>query len=161
MDHSARRTVLTRDMTLSPKRHALVLAALSALAVTALTGCAPILDTLRNEAASTYPTSAELVEGWGKAAAWLPDDSTQISIRETPDADPAVLLATSSAALDPALCTETVRRSAPIFTVEGAPDAYVESVFACGDWAVIPTDDGWYGWTPSHPEEKAASAGIG
>jgi len=26
-------------------------------------------------------------------------------------------------------------------------------VFACGSWAMIPTDDGWYGWTPSAPGE--------
>lgn len=145
----------------SPRRTpALVLAALSALAVTALTGCAPILDTLRNEAASTYPSSAEVVERWEKSAPWLPDDATEIRIRETPDADPAVLLASSETPLDPTLCVEVERQSAPVFSVEGSPDPFVDRVFACGDWAVMPTDNGWYGWTPNHPDEKDASGRL-
>lgn len=148
-------------MTTTPKRPLLLLAALSALAVTALTGCTPILDTLQNEATRSYPSSAELVDQWSKAAAWLPDDATQISIRETPDADPAVLLASSATALDPGLCVEVERQSAPVFSVDGAPEPFVDRVFACGDWAVIPTDVGWYGWTPNHPDEKAASDAIG
>lgn len=116
------------------------------VSATALTGCAAITDQLRNEISREYPSRADLVAGWEKTAPWLPDDATDIRVRETRDGAPAVLLATSAAALDSGLCVETERRSAPTFDLDGAPDAYTETVFACGDWAVIPvqmdlTDD--------------------
>lgn len=39
-----------------------------------------------------------------------------------------------------------------------APDAYdADTVFACGDWSVIPTGDGWYGWTPNSAEERSTA----
>ena len=135
------------------------LALLTAVSATALTGCS-IGDTLNNERVTEFSTSAELVDTWSKSAPWLPTDATDIITRETPDAEPAVLLATSATALDPDLCVEIERQSGPVFSVDGAPKAYVDTVFACGDWAVIPTDDGWYGWTPNHPDEKAASARL-
>ena len=155
---SARRPmVLTGCMTRSSAHIPLLATAASAIALTALTGCAPILDTLQNESTSSYSSTSEIVEGWAKKAPWLPDDATAIRVRETPDAEPAVLLATSETDLDPAVCVEVERQSAPVFGVDGAPDPFVDRVFACGDWAVMKTDDGWYGWTPNHPEEKAAS----
>lgn len=136
-------------------------AALLALAsLAALSGCA-IGDTLYIETESEFASSAELAADWSKSASWLPDDATDIRIREAQKADSAVLLATTSSELDPALCVETERRSAPMFTVDGAPDAYTDRAFACGDWTVIPSDDGWYGWAPSHPDEQAASERIG
>ena len=43
----------------------------------------------------------------------------------------------------------------PVFAADWAPeDVYVDDVFACGDWAVMATDDGWFGWTPSAPGEQ-------
>lgn len=136
----------------------LALLSLGTLAV--LSGCA-IGDTLNIETESEFPTTAEVSADWDKSAPWLPEDATDILIREVQKADSAVLLATTSSELDPALCVETERRSAPMFTVDGAPDAYTDRAFACGDWTVIPSDDGWYGWTPSHPDEQAASDRIG
>jgi len=147
-------------MTTTRARTAPLLGVVAGLTLIALTGCAPILDTLQNEATSSYPSTTAVEEEWGKNAPWLPDDATEISIRETPDADPAVLLASSVEPLDPALCVEVERQSAPVFSVAGSPDPYVDRVFACGDWAVMPTDDGWYGWTPNHPDEKAASGRL-
>ena len=32
-----------------------------------------------------------------------------------------------------------------------------EHVFAGGTWSVVPTDAGWFGWTPNHPDEAAQS----
>ncbi len=133
---------------------------LSALTAVSLVGCA-IGDALQNEKASEFPTAADVAERWEKSAPWLPDDATGILTREAPGADPAVLLATSSAPLDTEQCVEVERFSAPAYSVEGAPDPFVDTVFACGDWAVIPADGGWYGWTPNHPDEKAASEQIG
>ncbi len=135
----------------------LSLVALAAAA--ALTGCS-LVDTLNNEKVSEFSSAAELSRDWEKSAPWVPSDATGILIRETPDAAPAVLLATSSADLDPALCVETERQSGPVFSVDGAPSPYTDRAFACGDWTVIPTGDGWYGWTPNHPDEQAQAERI-
>lgn len=129
----------------------------AAVSVVALTGCAGIEDAMQNESSVRFDTTAEVTAQWDRTAPWLPEDATDIRIHQSVQGDPAVLLSTSSADLDPALCVETERKSAATFSEPWSPDSYVDTVFACGDWAVIPTGSGWYGWTPNHPDEKAAS----
>lgn len=138
----------------------IIIPALALASAATLGGCS-IADSLQNERASEYSSSAALAADWEKSAPWLPDDAIDIRIRETPDAVPATLLATSSTALDPAVCVETERLSGPTFALEGAPSPYTEHAFACGEWTVIPTDDGWCGWTPNHPDEQGAAERIG
>ncbi len=92
-------------------------------------------------------------------ADWVPHDATALTLRTSTieDADDAALLLTSTMTL-PEDCVETVRTSAPTWTLDDAPSAYeAKTVFVCGDWSVIPSDDGWFGWTPNSDEEKAAS----
>ena len=129
-------------------------AILAGAATFALAGCSDIVDELRNESTSTFETTTELVDDWDRSAPWLPSDATTISVREALGGDPAILLANSATALDVSQCAETERRSAPTFSLEGSPEPYTDSVLVCGDWAVIPTDSGWFGWTPNHPDEK-------
>lgn len=77
------------------------------------------------------------------------------TIEKAPD---AVILLTSSSSLSDE-CTEVERSSAPSWVLDDAPDAYkAKTVLACGDWSVIPTDDGWFGWTPNSDEERTAAA---
>lgn len=92
-------------------------------------------------------------------ADWVPDDVTALTLRTSTieDADDAVLLLTSTTAL-PDECVETERTSAPTWTLDDGPSAYeAKTVFVCGDWSVIPSDDGWFGWTPNSDEEKASA----
>lgn len=147
-------------MTSSPRtRAAAAVAPLSAaLLVLSLTGCTSVGDLLQQEASHEFPTRADLAAEWGKDAPWVPADATAISTRESTAGDPASLIAVSAADLDPAQCAEVDRESAPIFALEGTPDIYkTDHVFACGSWAVVATDDGWYGWTPNDPDEQAQS----
>ena len=146
-------------MTFTPRTRTATTATLAALLLLVpLAGCSAVSDVMHREAAHEFATRAELVDGWGKTAPWLPADATAILTRESTAGDPAVLSAAGAADLDPAQCVEVDRRSAPVFSLEGAPDVYkTDRVYACGDWAVIVTDDGWYGWTPNHPDEKAPS----
>jgi hypothetical protein len=138
-------------------RTALALSATAAAAL-ALSGCGSLESVVHRESSSTYDDAAQLASDWGKTAPWLPVDASDISIRESTQGDPASLVAVSGSALDPAQCAEVDRQSAPTFALDGAPDVYsFDRVWACGDWAVVPTDDGWYGWTPNDPDEKAAS----
>lgn len=136
---------------------ALALAAAAAVSLS-LTGCTSIQQMLQNESTGTYPDAAAVAADWDKTAPWLPADATDISVHESTKGDPATLLATSDSELDLSQCAEVPRQSAPTFAIDGAPNVYkIDTVYACGDWAVVPTDDGWYGWTPNHPDEKAAS----
>lgn len=148
----------------SPTRtHAVAAAAplAAALLLVTLTGCATIGDVFTRQASHAFATRDELAREWTKEAPWLPADAEAIVTRESTAGDPASLIAISGEALSAELCTEVERQSAPHFTLEGAPDIYkIDRVFACGDWAVAATDDGWYGWTPNHPAEKRQSPAI-
>jgi hypothetical protein len=123
-----------------------------------LAGCAGLNDLVQNESSAQFESAEDLEQSWGKSAPWLPSDATAINVRESTAGAPAILLTRSASALDPSVCTETGRQSAPTLQAEWSPtDVYVDRVLACGDWAVIATDDGWFGWTPNDPDEKAAS----
>lgn len=132
--------------------------ATTAVAALALTGCTSLQEAIRDESSGTYADAAALDAAWDKTAPWLPDDASGISMHQTVNGDPASLLIASDSDLDPTQCAEVDRQSAPTFTIDDAPNVFtIDTVYACGDWAVVPTDDGWYGWTPNDPDEKAAS----
>lgn len=122
-----------------------------------LTGCSAVTDLLHNETASEFDDLEAFTDEWPRAAsaAWIPGDAEQIRVRESGNGDPAILGFTSGSPLDPTECAETERLSAPSFAADWAPeDVFVERIFACGDWAVMETGDGWFGWTPSAPGEQ-------
>lgn len=134
----------------------LPIAAIGVLALS-LTGCSMVTDLLHDETESEFADHAALQKDWPRAdsAKWVPDGATVIHVRESGDGTVAILGFTSDAELDPERCVETDRLSAPSFTDDWAPaKVFVDRVFACGDWAVMATDDGWYGWTPSAPGEQ-------
>lgn len=145
-------------MTSTPRPRAAAASLAAAVLLVSLTGCSGIGDALRQEASHEFATRDQLVKEWGKDAPWLPDDATSIVTRESTAGDPASVTSGSATGLDPSLCAETERRSAPTFALEDTPDVYkIDRIFACGEWAVVATDDGWYGWTPNHPDERAQS----
>ena len=137
--------------------------ALVAAAAVALPGCAVVDELVYKQRSSNFDALADTPDDSVAHAAWVPADATDIRIVESTqsDADTAAMLFTSSAALDPDLCLEVDRQSAPLYAIDGAPEIYgehgKESVFACGTWSVVPSDDGWFGWTPNAPGEQAQS----
>jgi len=138
------------------KTSALLAVPLVAIALISLSGCA-VLDVVRHETGGTFDTTMDLTNHWDKSAPWVPADAVDIETRESTQGDPAILRAITTSELDPTLCVEVERQSGPSFEQDWSVDPYVDTVWACGDWAVIPTEDGWYGWTPNHPDEKAQS----
>jgi uncharacterized protein YceK len=129
-----------------------------AIAGLSLTGCSSILDKIQPENTLEFASTQDLARDWDQSAQWLPADSSRIKIREASAGGPAILAATTDTDLDAEQCAETKRQSAPEYSDVWSPkDVYVDRVFACGDWAVIKTDVGWYGWTPNDPDEKAVS----
>ncbi|WP_214466423.1 hypothetical protein [Microbacterium flavescens] len=137
--------------------------ALVAAAAVAVPGCAVVDELVYKQRSSSFDALADAPDASVAHAAWVPADATDIQIVESTNADAgnATLLLTSSAPLDPDLCVEVDRQSAPSYAIDGAPEIYGENgaatVFACGAWSVVASDDGWFGWTPNHPDEHARS----
>ena len=92
---------------------------------------------------------------------WMPADALDISIRESTAGDPAVMRFSSASGLSPDDCTETERRSMPVFVDDWTPDdddvVKLTTVWACENWAVADIDGYYFGWTPSAPDEQAAA----
>lgn len=142
-------------------RTAIAAPALLLAGLLSLAGCSAYDSLVHKQATSTFDDAAAFHEGAEVDADWIPADAAEITVRTSTleDAADAVILLSGDAALPPS-CVEVERFSAPAWTLDGAPDPYAaKTVFACGDWSVMPTDDGWYGWTPNSEEEKAATAG--
>lgn len=141
-------------------RPALAASALIAVGLISLTGCSAYDSIVHKQATSTYE-DAQAFGDDAVDAEWIPQDSTEITVRTSTieDAADAVILLTSGSEL-PDDCAEVERQSAPAWVLDDAPDPYkAKTVFACGDWSVMTTGDGWFGWTPNSDEERAASAG--
>ena len=124
------------------------------VATLSLTGCSAVEDLLYGEETHQYDNLNSLQADWSGAETveWMPDDASDINIRQSTDGTVAILGFASDESLE---CPEVERLSGPTFGDDWAPtDVYVDTVFACGAWAMIPTGDGWYGWTPSAPGEQ-------
>ncbi|MFB4349675.1 hypothetical protein [Microbacterium sp. CR_7] len=135
-------------------------AAVGLLASVALTasGCAVVDGLVHKQKSAEYTDAAAFAADGDLDAPWLPADGTQIRVTRSTQADDAVLAAESGEELDPAVCAEVPRQSAPAYTLDDTVDVYdLDTVFACGDWTVAKTSDGWLGWTPNHPDEAAQS----
>lgn len=132
--------------------------AVASTALLLIPACSVVEEVAYQRHASTFDDVTALQEGSDLELTWLPSDATAIRLLESTrdGASDASALVVSSAELDPTMCVAVDRQSAPSLGIDGAPDVYgIESVFACGDWTIAATEDGWYGWTPSHPDEAA------
>lgn len=140
-------------------RTAIAAPALLLAGLLSLAGCSAYDSLVHKQATSTFDDVAAFHDGAEVEADWIPADATEITVRTSTmeNAADAVILLSSGAAL-PDACVEVERHSAPAWALDEAPDAYAaNTVFACGDWTVMPADDGWYGWTPNSDEERAAA----
>ena len=140
----------------------LPIAAVSILALT-LTGCSAVTDLLYDETESEFADREAFEKDWPRAdsAQWLPGDAQTIHVRESGDGTVAIIGFASASELDAQHCVETERLSSPSFTDDWAPsEVFVDRVFACGDWAVMATDDGWFGWSPSAPGEQEVAPAL-
>ncbi|MEV7608484.1 hypothetical protein AB0N61_03280 [Microbacterium sp. NPDC089320] len=141
-------------------RIALAAPALLLVGALALTGCAAYDSIVHKQATSTFDDLDAFAAGAEADADWIPADATAITVRTSTidDAPDAVILLTSESTLGEG-CVEVDRQSAPAWVLDDAPDPYAaKTVFACGDWAVMDTGDGWFGWTPNSEAERSAAA---
>lgn len=133
-----------------------------ALLGTALTGCTIVDKVLHGERPASYDSAADLPDELGLD--WAPSDATDIDVIESTRADgTATVLLTSPSDL-PDDCVLVPRESGPTMTLTDEdrelPETYkTTEVQLCGDWAVLPTADGWYGWTPVTEQASDAVGG--
>lgn len=142
-------------------RAALAVPALVVIGMIGLTGCSAYESLVHKQSTATFDDVEALEDGADLDAAWIPADASDITLRTSTveKASDAVILLTSASELV-GDCAETERLSAPAWVLDGVPDPYdAETVHVCGDWSVIPTDTGWYGWTPNSDEERTAASG--
>jgi hypothetical protein len=125
----------------------------------ALTGCTIVDEVLHGERPASYAAAADVPDELGLD--WAPSDATDIDVVESSRAEgTATVLLTSSSDL-PDDCVLVPRTSGPTMTLTDdereLPETYkAAEVQLCGDWAVLPTVDGWYGWTPATEEASDA-----
>lgn len=125
-----------------------------------LSGCSVYDSLVHKQTTSSFDDADAFAKDGEVDADWVPDDATDITVRRSTldDAADAVILLTSGSPLDG--CRAVDRRSAPSWVLDDAPDPYTaDTVFACGQWSVIASDDGWFGWTPNSAEERSAANG--
>ncbi len=133
-----------------------------ALLGTALTGCTIVDEVLHGERPASYDSAADVPDELGLD--WAPSDATDIDVIESTRADgTATVLLTSPSDL-PDDCVLVPRESGPTMTLTDdereLPETYkTTEVQLCGDWAVLPTADGWYGWTPVTEQASDAVGG--
>lgn len=142
-------------------RAALAVPALVVIGMIGLTGCSAYEALVHKQSTATFDDVEALDDGAELDAGWIPADANAITVRTSTSeaASDAVILVTSESDLV-GECAETERLSAPSWVLDDAPDPYdAETVHVCGDWSVIPTGTGWYGWTPNSPEERTAASG--
>lgn len=141
-------------------RTALAAPALVIAGLLSLTGCSAYDSLVHKQATSTFDDVDGFESGAEVDADWIPTDASKITVRTSTmeDAADAAILLASDAGL-PDECVEVDRYSAPAWVLDDAPDPYAaKTVFACGDWSVMASDDGWFGWTPNSEDERSAAA---
>jgi hypothetical protein len=125
----------------------LLLPSVVVLAAAGLSGCTVVTDAMNKSVTTTADSREDLS---GDIPAWVPADATKITRVAGGNGEAATILLTSAKELDTGTCVATPRLSAPTMQIDDAPDVYSEDeVLSCGDWAVIPSAGGWYGWTPA------------
>jgi hypothetical protein len=135
----------------------LTLVIVTTMGMLALSGCTQISDALHHESTVSFSSTKSLDQNWNRKASWVPSGGTHILIHEASSAPSAILAVRSKKSLNTSECKKSVRRSGPVFSQPWAPkNAFVQNAYICGDWDVIATKSGWFGWTPNSPDERAA-----
>jgi hypothetical protein len=122
------------------------------LLVGSLAGCTAIDDLLSKEHREQFPTYAEADEGWVGVdiPAWIPDDATDLRNLATTDETVAIVRVVTDSPLVGS-CETTERSGIPALSADWADlgwdtTGFPDEVERCGDYEIVPTEDGWLGW---------------
>lgn len=114
----------------------------------ALTGCSQIIHTLANQHEEHFETYPAAAEGWVGVdiPTWIPDDATDLRNLATTDESVAVVRVVTDSPLA-GDCETEERRGIPQLDAEWSTEEWPAEIERCGDYEVMPMDDGWLGWT--------------
>ena len=117
------------------------------LLVLALAGCAQIADLAHRVHREDFPdyTSAEVSWVGVDIPEWIPGDATDLRNLATLDETVAVIRVVSDSPLV-GDCTLAERRGLPALSADWSTEEWPDEVARCGDYEVMPMDDGWLGW---------------
>ncbi len=118
----------------------------------ALAGCSAIGDVLSRQHREDFATYEDAAEGWVGVGipAWIPTDATGIRNLATADETVSVVRVVTESPLA-GECETAERRGIPVLSAEWADldwstVGFPDEVERCGDYEIVPTDDGWLGW---------------
>lgn len=112
-----------------------------------LTGCAQMSDVFGKQHREDFPTYAAAADGWVGVGIpdWIPDDATDLRNIATLDETVSVIRVVTEADLA-GTCETAPREGIPQLTADWSTDVWPDEVQRCGDYEVMPMDDGWLGW---------------
>ena len=121
-------------------------AAVVGAAVLLLTGCANITHVLQHEHEESFASYHVAAKDWigVQIPAWIPDDATDLHNIATLNEQVSVVRVTTQS--QPVGCADSERHGIPSLTAEWSSDDWPDVVLLCGDYEVMPLDDGWLGW---------------
>lgn len=116
------------------------------LLVATLAGCTAIDDVLSRQHREDFDTYDVAAEGWVGVdiPSWIPDDATDLRNLATTDETVAVIRVVSDSPLTD--CEPAERRGLPALAADWSTQEWPDEVQRCGDYEVMPMDDGWLGW---------------
>lgn len=116
------------------------------LLIAALTGCAQLDRMVSQQHEESFPTYAAAEEGWVGVdiPAWIPGDATELRNVATFDETVAVMRVVADE--EPSGCVTAERRGIPALAAEWSTQEWPDEVLRCGEYEVMPMDDGWLGW---------------
>ena len=117
------------------------------LAVLALTGCAEIHNLVSKQHEEQFATYSAAAEDWKGVdiPGWIPDDATDLRNVATLDETVSVVRVVTSSDLAGS-CETTPREGIPQLAVDWSTEEWPLEVQVCGDYEVMPMQDGWLGW---------------
>ena len=112
-----------------------------------LTACANIDNLLHQRHEESFPDYDTAAADWVGVdlPEWIPEDATELRSIASDDQTVSVVRVTSDSPLA-GDCLPAERRGIPAFDVPWSTDDWADTVSLCGDYEVMPMEDGWLGW---------------
>jgi len=112
-----------------------------------LTGCSQIANLIARQHEESYATYEAAERDWVGVdlPGWIPEDATGLRNLATNDETVGVIRVISDSPLA-GDCTTEERRGIPTLAADWSTQAWPDEVQRCGDYEVMPMDDGWLGW---------------
>jgi hypothetical protein len=113
----------------------------------AVTGCTQIGNLLSQQHEETFSTYSHAQRDWVGVdiPSWIPDDATHLRNLATLDETVSVIRIVTDSGLA-GECAPDDRSGIPALAADWSTEDWPDLVQRCGDYEVMPLDDGWLGW---------------